>query len=394
MPPRSSSAHMPQLDGLLRPRDRGGRDPAHDAGFRQSDRRHRRGVAILRALGLPDHRHPAGRQGRGGGARGVSRGRLARLLGPARRALRIFPLYYATLAAMVAFRIGAARAEWPWYAAYLGNARNLLPGREPEGLVHFWSLANEEQFYLLWPPLCLWLSPACLRRLAAACVVVGPAARLVAGEAGAGPIAAALAPLGSLDGLCLGALLAIRRRDDPAWTPPGWAAAVGVATLAAATTQTPWAIAGISFGLALASWWLVGRASIGFGGGGRRLLEARPVMHIGKISYGIYVIHATLPAIAARMRYSRLGTSLGYPAESARRNSSGSRPPRSPWRRCRGATWRRRSTASNAASPTSRGPSSHPDRQVTDARPDRRADLMRRTGHSGIGGSGSTGSQG
>jgi peptidoglycan/LPS O-acetylase OafA/YrhL len=78
----------------------------------------------------------------------------------ARRFLRIFPLYYAFLA--VAFfivpllspQLGIIPLRTQgWYWAYLSNVHFALLGgwERPLWLGHFWSLAVEEQFYLVWP---------------------------------------------------------------------------------------------------------------------------------------------------------------------------------------------------------------------------------------------------
>ena len=68
----------------------------------------------------------------------------------ARRFLRIFPLYYAVLlAVLLVLSIDRATTASLWsytYNLYAGF-RGELHGR----VSHFWSLAIEEQFYLIWP---------------------------------------------------------------------------------------------------------------------------------------------------------------------------------------------------------------------------------------------------
>lgn len=73
-----------------------------------------------------------------------------------RRTLRILPIYYLVLAAVLFF-VTVVRPssdmrapflhELPWHAAYLSNWI-----RSSTLLAIAWSLAAEEQFYLLWPP--------------------------------------------------------------------------------------------------------------------------------------------------------------------------------------------------------------------------------------------------
>jgi len=84
-----------------------------------------------------------------------------------RRVLRIFPLYYGSLVLFLILLptlfpddqvLHDLHADAVWFWTYLYNVKVAAAGFTPSSaLGHFWSLAVEEQFYLIWPIVVLCL---------------------------------------------------------------------------------------------------------------------------------------------------------------------------------------------------------------------------------------------
>src|SRR6266849_732607 len=71
-----------------------------------------------------------------------------------RRFLRIFPLYYFVIAICVLLNIPPVREILVWLLTYTLNIYASLRGQWGNldlYVAHFWSLAVEEQFYIVWP---------------------------------------------------------------------------------------------------------------------------------------------------------------------------------------------------------------------------------------------------
>lgn len=73
-----------------------------------------------------------------------------------RRALRIFPVYYFVVLVVYIFNVGDVRANIGYLVSYTLNMYCYAQNRWPS-MGHLWSLAVEEQYYLLWPWLIIFI---------------------------------------------------------------------------------------------------------------------------------------------------------------------------------------------------------------------------------------------
>lgn len=228
----------------------------------------------------------------------------------ARRTLRLFPAFFVVLGLAAWADVPLVRDTWRWHAAYLSNVFIAREAQWQGHVSHFWSLAVEEQFYLVWPWAIVWAPRAWLAAAIAAAIALGPASRLLAAEwAGLPEPFWALVPGGSADSLGVGAWLAwlawpSRGVDTPrADLQVARAAQAGLAIWAAIAVGervAPLPVIAVvlrQLAQAVLFAWVVWRAAAGLRGGSGRLLEHPAVVHLGRISYGIYLIHPFAPVV-------------------------------------------------------------------------------------------------
>lgn len=237
-----------------------------------------------------------------------------------RRALRILPAYFLYLVALMLLarftRVladphdYAMGADAPLFFSFLGNVPN-ASGRDPgHVLTPLWSLAIEEQFYLLWPFAVRALRPRAAVYLAGALVLTGAALRAILWDSVGAERLYYMTPT-RLDGLLVGALLAYALAD-PRWrarvlraSVPSFAPACAVLALALATRGGVYGtehrelacvgptLVALAFAAVLVHL-LEGRGLL------TRVLSSRPFVAVGRVSYGMYLVHMLVGVGAAR----------------------------------------------------------------------------------------------
>jgi peptidoglycan/LPS O-acetylase OafA/YrhL len=195
------------------------------------------------------------------------------------------------------------------YVFYLQNVESIpheLLGLTPLPVYHLWSLAIEEQFYLIWPLLLLAM-PSARRalQLCGAVFLVSLVFRYFTAQQ-----FLAYATPSRIGEMAVGAWLAVALSEHPEWILPlhrfapvvFWSAmaVVGLCALPSRDLtcgHPPMYIAGLAaLPIAIAALLVLsmhpGRVS--------RALSFAPLRHLGTISYGVYVYHVLLYPVMVR----------------------------------------------------------------------------------------------
>jgi peptidoglycan/LPS O-acetylase OafA/YrhL len=240
----------------------------------------------------------------------------------ARRALRLYPALLLVLLLGVPFARELGGLGYLDYfrmalraALYLQDLVTGLTGFSQSGFDHTWSLAVEEQFYILWPSVLVYLVVRGRDPLRwAAGGTIGSWVWLAATSWAAGPNGrpnSYFLPWTRCGALLLGCCVAIllTRREAPAWIrrrSAGWLlAVVGGALMydAASRSKVPhlgWEIPAIDM---VAAGLILHLSSAV--GGARRVLSAPPLAFIGRRSYGVYLFMEPV-IVVTRSRFSTL----------------------------------------------------------------------------------------
>ncbi len=223
----------------------------------------------------------------------------------ARRARRLAPALLLFLGAMAIIGLVSASPVVPngrdilGAVFYVGNYTGAMAGRDT-AILHTWSLAVEEQFYLAWPFLLMllvgfrrgrWIVPVLV-----ALVLYAVVGRFLLWDGGTGLLRVNYGTDMRVDGLLVGSLLAIhlrRRGTGRMWSGTAVVALLALAVLSLASITWELLVVAAVVPLVTA---LVLRQTVA---GGAAWLGAGPLALLGRRSYGLYLWHYPIFALAS-----------------------------------------------------------------------------------------------
>lgn len=242
-----------------------------------------------------------------------------------RRALRIWPLYFAFLIGGFGLQFVApskplSGADFAAFALFLGNWKIAFAGYPADAFALLWSLCVEEQFYFLWPPVIRLTSGASLRTVAVGMIVTSVLSRLVFSIFDLPDYSFWCATISRLDPIAVGILVAVGGRPirEHAYAAVFFGFAIVVLGEAIDTALPQY---GRTFG------YLVVAGGCGLVLSGFLAMKAQPglLSYLGKISFGLYVFHRAIldlglylfPTHSAALQLARAGLCLALSITAA-----------------------------------------------------------------------------
>ena len=240
-----------------------------------------------------------------------------------RRALRIWPLYF-TFLALTIFVVPRIIPEDQFGTIYIvsfllffGNWVCAVSGLPYSVASPLWSISIEEQFYVAWPPLLRVVGIQRIKQLAIGMLVVALSTRAVLAASGVEHPAVWCNTVARLDSIALGAILAVALRGRAPQIKSVVRMLLAGAALAtfllvakylsqdgptSVITYTATALASVTLLLAVLQT-------------DARFLRLRAfswLVYLGRISYGLYVLHLLALALIPKVMIVYLGIPLSF----------------------------------------------------------------------------------
>ncbi|RFO98002.1 hypothetical protein DIC66_04560 [Rhodoferax lacus] len=235
-----------------------------------------------------------------------------------RRVLRLFPVYYLYLTAVLVSLAAAREHIWAFFL-YIQNflfADN--PAIFSKMLAHFWTLAVEEQFYLIWPFLLLFTPLSKILKSILIVILIGPIFRILGLNFGFTEFQVNMMMPAHFDTFGIGGMLAAVNLLKPTYnrTMGHICLVIGTPLMIVYLTlhrMHEYAAYELLLGPLGAGLFFT---SILWHVGGRRgrysmtLLNFPVTVYLGRISYGMYVIHFNVPGLMREKILPRLNLTI------------------------------------------------------------------------------------
>lgn len=221
----------------------------------------------------------------------------------ARRFSRLIPALYVLLAVGWLAGMPEFREDLAWHAAFFSNVLMAVNDEWLHSLSHLWSLAVQEQFYLVWPVI-LFLPTRCMPWALAGAFAGAALFRLWCLHAGTSEFFRWFMMPGSLDDFATGGLVAwaMQKKGEVRLIPAGWTLPTGLVAAACWVVSrwlrgyylhepSHWGIAFVETFQSVFFAWLLICLFQHARSPWVKVFAFPPLVYTGRISYGLFLWH-------------------------------------------------------------------------------------------------------